>query len=100
MAAFITGSRPRALRTAVTAPGNSLVTSRYAASPGQVVIETSRCPAIVLTRTSVPAGHLFEPRDRKVAVAPGEVSMAYRSASQASRVTAACRAAGVGGVDV
>jgi hypothetical protein len=50
--------------------------------------------------TDSPAGQRFEPRDTKVVVAPGAVSMPYRSASAASSRVIDSRASGVGGCAV
>jgi hypothetical protein len=52
---------------------------------------------MVLVVTVLPSAHRFEPREMNVVVAPGAVSMPYRSASAASRLLRESAAAAVGG---
>ena len=51
---------------------------------------------MVVVVTVVPAGRRLDPRDTKVVVAPGAVSMAQVSARAASRAVMEIRAPGVG----
>ena len=84
-------------RSAVTATGNASSTRSIAASPGQAVSDMVRCPVIVGVVTSVPSGCAVDPRDSKRVVAPGAVSMSWRSASQARSWCMDDCAAGDGG---
>ncbi len=61
-------------RWPVTNDGNVSRTQPKHASPGQLVIEVSRCAATVATVMVSPAGQRFDPSDVTCTVAPGEVS--------------------------
>jgi hypothetical protein len=76
------------------------LSSGKSASPGQLVNDISRCPAIGQVVTEEPFGHRFEPREVKRIVRPADRSIPSRTASQASSAAAASSARPAGGSQV